>query len=67
MSLDQINSFLHELEYFVAMTDVEQIHRLSDKLPTIEEYQQRRMGSSAVGVWIALTEYVNSLSYMILR
>lgn len=27
-----------------------------DKLPSVEEYSRRRMGSSAVGVCLAITE-----------
>lgn len=53
---DQIDSFLHELEYFVEMTHVEQICQMSNHLPSVEEYQARRMGSSAVGVCLAITE-----------
>ncbi|KAL8963659.1 MAG: hypothetical protein Q9193_000103 [Seirophora villosa] len=40
-----------------AMTDVEQEFQLSGMLPTADEYRQRRMGSSAVGVCLAISEY----------
>ncbi|CAG8949918.1 hypothetical protein HYFRA_00004248 [Hymenoscyphus fraxineus] len=52
----QAYSFLNELEFFVNMTDVEQRCQMSE-LPSVEEYQKRRMGSSAVGVCLAITEY----------
>lgn len=39
------------------MTEVEQVCSLNDHLPSVEDYLQRRMGSSAVGVCLALTEY----------
>ena len=42
------------------MTDLEQRCLMSGELPSIEEYQARRMGSGAVGVCLALTEYVLS-------
>ena len=48
--------FFEELFFFVSMTDVEQEMQMSDKLPTVEEYQQRRMGSSAVGLCLAISE-----------
>lgn len=54
---DQLRSFLDELEYFVVMTEVEQFCSLRDNLPSVDEYLQRRKGSSAVGVCLALTEY----------
>ncbi|KAI4228723.1 MAG: hypothetical protein L6R36_001413 [Xanthoria steineri] len=39
------------------MTEVEQQVQMSKKLPSIDEYNQRRMGSSAVRVCLAVTEY----------
>lgn len=39
------------------MTDVEQQVLLSKQLPSVEDYQRRRMGSSAVGMCLAITEY----------
>ena len=60
--LDQIKSFLRELEFFIDMTDVEQETSMGEELPTVEEYQKRRMGSSAVGVCLALTEYAGAYS-----
>ena len=40
------------------MTDLEQQVQLSGRLPTVEEYMRRRMGSSAVRVCLAITESV---------
>lgn len=53
---EQIECFRHELEFFVEMTAAEQTCQLSDDLPSAHEYQRRRMGSSAVGVCLALAE-----------
>lgn len=50
-------AFINELLFFVEMTKVEQQFQLSETLPTVEEYRQRRMGSSAVGMCLAITEY----------
>lgn len=52
----QIITFFEELLLFVDMIDFEQEMQMSGRLPTIEEYQQRRTGSSAVGMCLAITE-----------
>jgi len=49
-------AFFKEILFFVEMTDVEQRFLMSQKLPTVEEYRERRMGSSAVGICLAITE-----------
>ena len=54
--LAQTTAFFNELLFFIEMTGVEQQSQISGKLPTVEEYRQRRMGSSAVGVCLAITE-----------
>lgn len=40
------------------MTGVEQLFQQEKKLPTVDEYQERRMGSSSVGALLSVTEYV---------
>lgn len=55
----QVESFLKESITFVEMTGIEQKVQMSQKLPSIEEYTQRRMGSSAVGMCLAITEYAS--------
>ena len=42
--------------FFIKMTGLEQEGQLEDCVPTVEEYQLRRMGSGAVGVCLAITE-----------
>jgi hypothetical protein len=54
----QADSLLYWLELFIEMTGVEQEQQLSGDLPTVDVYQQRRMGSTAIGVCLAMTEYV---------
>lgn len=54
--LAQIKTFMEEMRFFVDMTDVEQQVQMSMKLPSLEEYRQRRMGSSAVRMCLAITE-----------
>ncbi|KAA6411299.1 MAG: hypothetical protein FRX48_04579 [Lasallia pustulata] len=53
----QRESFLNELVYFVRMTKVEQRFQCSKEFPTVEEYLDCRLGTSAVGPCLAMTEY----------
>ena len=46
--------------FFVEMTGVEHRVQLSQELPSVEEYNERRMGSSAVRICLAITEYAPS-------
>lgn len=53
---------MREIDLFIKMCAVEQWVQLNGQLPTIESYQRRRMGSSAVAVCLAIHEYVRFLS-----
>ncbi|KAI0545521.1 terpenoid synthase [Xylaria curta] len=53
----QSQIFLEELIFYVKMCEEEQKVQLNGRFPSVEEYLQRRMGSSAVGVCLAITEY----------
>ncbi|RAL64505.1 hypothetical protein DID88_001980 [Monilinia fructigena] len=48
---------LEELLFFMDCSEIEQRVRLSEKLPTVEEYWRCRMGTSAVGVTTAMNEF----------
>ncbi|RYP24376.1 hypothetical protein DL765_000640 [Monosporascus sp. GIB2] len=45
----QVNRFLNEMRFFVDMTEEEHRCQMARRIPTVEEYIRRRMGSSAVG------------------
>lgn len=67
--LEQRRFLLNEIEFFVKMAELEQRVQMSDRLPTVEEYRRRRMGTSAVAVCIAITELVGPhpfLAYYVL-
>lgn len=49
---------MEELLFFIEMTEEEQLVQMSGSLPTVEEYTRRRLGSSAVGVCLAVMESV---------
>ncbi|CAJ2504139.1 Uu.00g115330.m01.CDS01 [Anthostomella pinea] len=53
----QIQRFFDELLLFVQMTEEEHLSQTKHIIPTVEEYLERRMGSSAVGVCLAIHEY----------
>ncbi len=45
-----------EMMRYFDMSEVEQRIRLSGQVPTVEAYQEMRMGTSAVGVTLSLLE-----------
>ncbi|KAF4629893.1 hypothetical protein G7Y89_g8253 [Cudoniella acicularis] len=56
-NIDQRRNFMKEIIFFMEMSEIEQRRRLSPELPTIGEYWECRMGTSAVGVCIAMLEF----------
>ncbi|KAL7623302.1 hypothetical protein AAE478_006983 [Parahypoxylon ruwenzoriense] len=53
----QISTFLDELVFYIKMCEEEQKLEISPRLPTIDEYMRRRMGSGGVRVCLAIQEY----------
>ena len=53
---EQRERLLQEIEFFLQMSAKEQKVSLDEHLPSVEQYIQRRMGTSAVGVCLAMTE-----------
>ena len=45
---------MQQIELFVTMTAQEQRVQLSGHLPCVKSYSKRRLGSSAVGVCLAM-------------
>ncbi|KAI1827657.1 terpenoid synthase [Xylaria intraflava] len=58
----QLSVFAKEVAFFIDMCQEEHKVRLSSALPTPEQYLQRRMGSSAVGICFAITEYATGIN-----
>ncbi|KAF2971299.1 hypothetical protein GQX73_g2220 [Xylaria multiplex] len=56
---DQIKRFMNEIVFFIEMCEEEHNSQQADCLPTIEQYMQRRMGSGAVRVCLALTDFAS--------
>lgn len=56
---------MRELELYIKMTELEQRVQLSARLPSLELYNHYRMGSGAVGVLVAIHEYISSPSNFI--
>ena len=51
---------MRELELYIKMTELEQRVQLSGQFPSLELYSHYRMGCGAVGVLVAIHEYVHS-------
>lgn len=51
---------MKEITTFVEMSRREQVMRLNRKVPSIDEFWEYRLGSSAVCVTLAINEYVSS-------
>ena len=58
--LAQMDFFLREMLLSFEMSNIEMRVQDSGKLPSFEEYWQRRMGSSAVGTCLVLNECASS-------
>ncbi|KAI1092618.1 terpenoid synthase [Rostrohypoxylon terebratum] len=54
----QLNTFLNEVIFFIKSCEEEQEIQLTNRLPTVEECARRRLGTGAVRVCIATTDYV---------
>ncbi|ORX95690.1 isoprenoid synthase domain-containing protein, partial [Clohesyomyces aquaticus] len=61
-TFEQRELLLKELEFFMETSEVEQRTRLSEDLPTMDQYITCRMGTSAVGVTSAFNEYSEGLA-----
>lgn len=59
-ALAQRKRFLDHFEYFVDMTEQEQVLRLQGRILSLEEFWSYRLGSSAVHVTIAVNESVTA-------
>ncbi|KAK2758475.1 terpene synthase metal-binding domain protein [Colletotrichum kahawae] len=60
--LEHREMLLRELEFFMKTSEVEQKRRLSPDLPSLEEYVETRMGTSAVNVTSFFNEYAYKVS-----
>ncbi|KAF2467746.1 terpenoid synthase [Lindgomyces ingoldianus] len=61
-TLEQRELLFKELEFFMETSEVEQRRRLSEELPTLDEYITCRMGTSAVGVTSAFNEFAQGMA-----
>ena len=56
-SPDQIMCFVNEIDYYMDCQQREQGRKLTGKVPTVSEYWETRLGTSAVTSMLALNEY----------
>lgn len=57
-STAQRKRFLQEMDFFIQKAQLEQKSRLDGRILSLEEYWDIRMGTSAVGVIMAVNEWV---------
>ena len=57
---------MSEVRYFMEKSETEQTLRLTERIPTLEEFYQYREGTSAVRVVLALNEYGGSKQYTLI-
>jgi len=57
ISPEQILCFVQEIDYYMDCQQREQARKLTGKVPTVAEYWETRMGTSAVTSMLALNEY----------
>ncbi|KAI1320497.1 isoprenoid synthase domain-containing protein [Xylariaceae sp. FL0255] len=53
----QLQKLMDELIFFIDMCQEEHKFQMTQRLPSVEEYQRKRMGSSATRVCLAMTDY----------
>ena len=56
LEADQLKVFLAELEIFLKSTQREQKYQLANKVPSLKEYWDMRLGTVCVGPCLALAE-----------
>ena len=56
--VEQRERFSYQMKKFMDMTECEQWLRINQKIPTVEQYLEYRLGSSAVSVTLAVNESV---------
>ncbi|EHK21849.1 uncharacterized protein TRIVIDRAFT_53145 [Trichoderma virens Gv29-8] len=56
-NIEQRKRFLQEMDFFIQKAQVEQKSRLDGRILSLEEYWDIRMGTSAVGVIMAVNEF----------
>lgn len=55
-SAEQRQNFFDDLEFYISATETEQRFHLENRIPTLEEYWEVRMGTSAVAACLATIE-----------
>ncbi|KAI9760260.1 MAG: hypothetical protein M4579_001774 [Chaenotheca gracillima] len=61
-TIEQRQRFMDQMSFFIEMSEVEQQVRMSGRIPTIKEYWDIRMGTSAVGVCLAMLDFAGQMS-----
>ncbi|PBP28882.1 terpenoid synthase [Diplocarpon rosae] len=60
-TVEQRQNFFEDLKFYISTTETEQRFHLDGKLPTLKEYWEVRMGTSAVAACLAMIEFTNKI------
>ncbi|KAK0102186.1 hypothetical protein ONS95_001017 [Cadophora gregata] len=60
-TIEQRQNFFEDMKFYIATTETEQRYKLDGKIPTLEEYWEARMGTSAVAACLAMIELVHHI------
>ncbi|KAH6717257.1 isoprenoid synthase domain-containing protein [Leptodontidium sp. MPI-SDFR-AT-0119] len=60
-TVEQRQNFFEDMKFYIATTETEQRYKLDGKIPTLEEYWEARMGTSAVAACLAMIELVHHI------
>ncbi|KAK6585196.1 hypothetical protein PZA11_001923 [Diplocarpon coronariae] len=60
-TIEQRQNLFEDLKFYIGTTETEQRFHLDGKLPTLKEYWEVRMGTSAVAACLAMIEFTNKI------
>ncbi|KAG4429838.1 hypothetical protein IFR05_014676 [Cadophora sp. M221] len=60
-TVEQRQNFFEDMKFYIATTETEQRYKLDGKIPSLEEYWEARMGTSAVAACLAMIELVHHI------
>ncbi|KAH7313116.1 isoprenoid synthase domain-containing protein [Rhexocercosporidium sp. MPI-PUGE-AT-0058] len=60
-TIEQRQNFFEDMKFYIATTETEQRYKLDGKIPTLKEYWEARMGTSAVAACLAMIELVHHI------
>ncbi|KAL2061942.1 hypothetical protein VTL71DRAFT_7320 [Oculimacula yallundae] len=60
-TVEQRQNFFADMKFYIDTTETEQRYKMDGKIPSLEEYWEARMGTSAVAACLAMIEFVHHI------